>query len=483
MDQIKIGEFIAKLRKSKNMTQQDLADKLNVTDRAVSNWENGRRMPDVSLFKPLCETLGITVNELINGEKISHKKIKSKSEEILIKTLKKQKKVKKKSNKIIISLLIISLCLIIVIFFISRGNSNLYPKIDLFNFTIQQSDSDKPYILEHQLKDNDRNVFYYGLDFAVFCEKNERCYQVNTALKNNQITLEEFQQYLNKQVEYENYEIINFWDGGTRVYYKGGMQIMFCNTTDGNKDVYIGNDKMIDNLNGEYCGHTKNETESYIRTYKILSSKISKEDDEFNLVELEQNDGTKGTVLINKSYSLIPGHIYEFSFYTFDYFDDTIENIFKYSTLIKAEETDKLEYEYINEDIYVNQLTTTKVDLNELEHVEITIKEGTLTNIGATIVIRDFSGHKYSYGEPYIIQEKIDGKWQEVESICDNCAFNSMAYGVDLNGTLELTCNWKLMYGKLDRGYYRIVKDAFINTERPITEEDIKYFSVEFEIK
>ncbi len=482
MDQIKIGEFIAKLRKSKNMTQQDLADKLNVTDRAVSNWENGRRMPDVSLFKPLCETLGITVNELINGEKISQKKIKSKSEEILIKTLKKQKKVKKKSNKIIISLLLISLCLIIVILFISKGNSNLYPKIDLFNFTIQPSDPDKPYILEHQLKNNDRNVFYYGLDFAVFCEKNERCYQVNTALKNNQITLEEFQQYLAKQVEYENYKAINFWDGGTTLYYKGGMQILFCNTIDGNKDVYIGNDKMLDNLNGEYCGHNKNEMESYIRTYKILSSKINKEDEEFNIVELEQNNGSKGTVLINKSYDLVPGHTYEFSFYTFDYFDDTIENIFKYSTLIKAEETDKQEYEYLNEDIYVNELTTTKVDLNELEHVEMTIKEGTLTSTGATIIIRDYSGHKYIYGSDFIVEQKINNEWQEVESICNNCFFDSMAYGVDLNGILEMNYDWEIIYGSLKPGYYRIVKSAFEKRETPQEKITNKYISVEFKI-
>ena len=50
-------------------------------------------------------------------------------------------------------------------------------------------------------------------------------------------------------------------------YSKGGMQIMYCNTIDGNKDVYIGNDKMLDDLNGEYCGHEKNTNKSFIRTY------------------------------------------------------------------------------------------------------------------------------------------------------------------------------------------------------------------------
>ena len=68
VDQIKIGRFIAELRKEQSMTQRNLAEKLGVTDRAISKWENGRGMPDVSLMKPLCEILGISVTELLNGE-------------------------------------------------------------------------------------------------------------------------------------------------------------------------------------------------------------------------------------------------------------------------------------------------------------------------------------------------------------------------------------------------------------------------------
>ena len=81
MNQEKIGKFILKLRKEKNMTQQELADKIGVTDRAISKWENGRGMPDLSLMKPLCEELGITINELISGEKLDKKEYKEKSEE------------------------------------------------------------------------------------------------------------------------------------------------------------------------------------------------------------------------------------------------------------------------------------------------------------------------------------------------------------------------------------------------------------------
>ena len=75
MEQDKIGNFIAKLRKEKNMTQQQLADKLSVTDRAVSNWENGRRLPEYSILKELCDILGISINELFAGEKIDKEKV------------------------------------------------------------------------------------------------------------------------------------------------------------------------------------------------------------------------------------------------------------------------------------------------------------------------------------------------------------------------------------------------------------------------
>ena len=68
MDQKKVGKFILIKRKERGLTQSELADKLGVTDRSVSNWENGKCMPDISLFKPLCSVLGINVNDLLNGE-------------------------------------------------------------------------------------------------------------------------------------------------------------------------------------------------------------------------------------------------------------------------------------------------------------------------------------------------------------------------------------------------------------------------------
>lgn len=85
MNQEKIGKFIAFLRKEKNMTQQELADKLNVTDRAVSHWENGRRMPDYSLLKDISNILDISINELLSGERLNEKDLKDKADENIIK--------------------------------------------------------------------------------------------------------------------------------------------------------------------------------------------------------------------------------------------------------------------------------------------------------------------------------------------------------------------------------------------------------------
>lgn len=84
MDQIEIGKFIAKCRKNKNLTQAQLAEQLNITDRAVSKWETGKSMPDSSIMLELCKILGITVNELLSGEEISMESYEKRADENLI---------------------------------------------------------------------------------------------------------------------------------------------------------------------------------------------------------------------------------------------------------------------------------------------------------------------------------------------------------------------------------------------------------------
>lgn len=95
MDLSKIGSFIAECRKNKKITQEQLADKLCITNRAVSKWERGLSLPDASIMLELCAILDISVNELLNGEKIDMKDYKEKNETLLLE-LAKQEELKNK---------------------------------------------------------------------------------------------------------------------------------------------------------------------------------------------------------------------------------------------------------------------------------------------------------------------------------------------------------------------------------------------------
>ena len=83
MDQLKIGKFIAECRKQKQLTQLQLADKLSITDKAISKWERGIAMPDTSIMLELCDILCVSVNELLNGERINLENSNEKNERLL----------------------------------------------------------------------------------------------------------------------------------------------------------------------------------------------------------------------------------------------------------------------------------------------------------------------------------------------------------------------------------------------------------------
>ncbi len=141
MDLVKIGEFIKQKRKEKELTQAALATKLHITNKSVSKWENGRCMPDVSLIEPLCKELGITINDLLNGEIVDKKEYEQKLELNLIESLKNNKELLEKKNKIIGGLLfsiIFSLIIIVFLFLnqikneiqnYTKDNDGLYPVI------------------------------------------------------------------------------------------------------------------------------------------------------------------------------------------------------------------------------------------------------------------------------------------------------------------------------------------------------------------
>ncbi len=90
MDQVKIGRFIAKLRSEHSMTQKQLAQKLGVSDKTVSKWETGRGLPEISIMLSLCETLEISVNELLSGERLDASSYREKAEENILTLMKRQ---------------------------------------------------------------------------------------------------------------------------------------------------------------------------------------------------------------------------------------------------------------------------------------------------------------------------------------------------------------------------------------------------------
>lgn len=128
MEQNMIGKFISTCRKEKGFTQMQLAEKLNITNRAVSKWETGKSMPDASIMLELCEILGITVNELLSGERIKMEDYKKKAEENLIELQAKKEKAQKDfdfMSKILITVFLLFFVLNMVLnFYFPEKNYN-----------------------------------------------------------------------------------------------------------------------------------------------------------------------------------------------------------------------------------------------------------------------------------------------------------------------------------------------------------------------
>lgn len=130
MDQVKVGKFIAECRKSKNMTQSQLAEKLNMTDRAISKWETGKGMPDSSIMLELCGELGISVNELLSGEKIKMEEYHQRAEENLVKMKQSEEKIEKTmqmTQNILCALCVVFSVITIIIFIVHMAMNYFYP--------------------------------------------------------------------------------------------------------------------------------------------------------------------------------------------------------------------------------------------------------------------------------------------------------------------------------------------------------------------
>ena len=117
MDQIKIGKFIAQMRKDQGLTQRQLAELLSISDKTVSKWECGKGLPEASLMLPLCDALHMTVNDLLTGEKISPSEYQKNAEENMMGLLKENEENKKRMALSVICgvITIIAVCALVVI--------------------------------------------------------------------------------------------------------------------------------------------------------------------------------------------------------------------------------------------------------------------------------------------------------------------------------------------------------------------------------
>ena len=159
MNQIKIGKFIAECRKNSNLTQMQLAEKLNITDRAISKWENGKAMPDSSIMLDLCKELKISVNELLSGEMIDMKNYNKIAEENLFKLNESNEKKKKNILK---SAIVIGLLIFIIIVIQLYSYTKQISKSNLNNVLEQAQQNQEIYIkiqeLEERVNELEKNV-------------------------------------------------------------------------------------------------------------------------------------------------------------------------------------------------------------------------------------------------------------------------------------------------------------------------------------
>ena len=119
MNQIKIGRFIAECRKKVSLTQMQLAEKLDITDKAISKWERGLAMPDTSIMLELCDILGITVNELLSGETINMENNNQKNEQLLLDMAKELEKKNKTIWSSMWAIMIVSITALVAGIFIA----------------------------------------------------------------------------------------------------------------------------------------------------------------------------------------------------------------------------------------------------------------------------------------------------------------------------------------------------------------------------
>lgn len=312
MNQEEIGKFIAKRRKEKNLTQLDLANYLNVSINAVSKWERGICLMDMSLLKPLCAKLDISVNELLSARKLDDNNYQKVSEDVIFNIVKEREKYKK-IYKIYLTILII-IILLVIFFLIGFKYGKIYEKEVYISaeFTNVQNTYLKKYY-----QDQYSTVYYYGID----------------DIKINEIlSLKEYFQKRGKNIWNGIDELLKHTKITKRAHLEDGTTINYINdvaiTKCSNKDVFI---TFSNNLPGGMCGNELS------KTYYV--NKIKKYRQGNYELELSWDIGEeKELIKIRSKENLEENKFYEFVFLANDDNFQSIKELFNKASLLEIKE-------------------------------------------------------------------------------------------------------------------------------------------------
>ena len=293
---------LARIRKEKGLTQQMLADKLNVTDRAISHWENGRSMPDVSLFKPLCEIFDISVNELISGERLSKDKLIKQSDENIIKTINAKNNQKKKTIKIIF-LLIFSFLLIIMllIFYNHQLKINLVNDSDYLYYVALDFLKEEDLKTNPDASNNDFNVFYSYHGFGIEQKNNYKyaymwIYSQSYYIDENNSLVVSSSSSMPCKVTFKNNNVIDIDYPKDGIYYKKSIKEIFPDII-ANQVLNFDKNKNIDKLFNDI----NNKVKTYYDYLNLELNELSIEDISYNNLIFSISLGNKICVPVSLS--------------------------------------------------------------------------------------------------------------------------------------------------------------------------------------
>lgn len=372
MNQEKIGKFIADKRKEKNITQKEFAQLLNVTDKTVSRWENGHYLPDVSLFKSVCEILDIEVIELLNGENNSQK-TKKEVDEAIINIMALSNKDKKKKINRILNISGIIICLIIIISVIiftfvkirinklenelelyqTSDNSLLYPykfasieKDDgwFCSFLIEYSD-DKPFNYQYNCK-NLKYQYLEGFDLSYKEDDMFYKYKEFGGVPNY---------YYN--MDYRK-DIININNYFRKMQFESKISITDLDELELN---HIEKEEILNIYNQAIINDLVLEKGDY---YNIVPNYIN----ESNLYKSNNWDNKDINYRFNLGYSCVNGHIYSVNIeLLID--NEYLSDIVKSGVASQSQNDVYIEIQKIKSDIIKNQ--SFKIDINNYKSSEI----------------------------------------------------------------------------------------------------------------